>query len=188
MSSVMAKLFILSQRILMRGLMPKKVRAVYYDTNVFIEASLGEGEPGDDSRFALSLAEQNIVVCVGSTAIKRELGFTHDSGLRRLLLSAYESIAHIQVSVRRDTRRVAHKYTEDMGVKGMDALHLALASLGRADVFLSWNREDIVKATTIEALRKINRSLRIPTPEIMTPSEFRERIRYSIPRRTVILC
>lgn len=184
----MAKLFILSQRISVRGLMPRKVRAVYYDTNVFIEASIGEGEPGDDSRFALSLAEQNIMVCVGSTAIKRELGFTHDPELRRLLLSTYESIAHLQVSVTRDTRRVAHKYSKDMEVKSMDALHLALASLGRADVFLSWNREDIVKATTIETLRKINRSLRIPTPEIMTPSEFRERIRYSIPRRTVIPC
>ena len=69
---------------------------------MFIEASIGEGEPGDDSRFALSLAEQNIVVCVGSTAIKRELGFTHDPGLRRLLLSAYESVAHLQVSVTRE--------------------------------------------------------------------------------------
>ena len=160
---------------------------MYVDTNVIEEAIVGEGEMKDASRFVLALADQSFIFCIGSTSIRKEILATKEEELRNLFLDTYKTVIHMQAPVAKEVRRIVSKYIDIIGLKSSDALHLAIASFNKADVFLSWNREDIVKAKVIAKIREINQSLKIPTPEIMTPEEFRRRARFTTVGRAVVL-
>jgi len=50
-----------------------------------------------------------------------------------------------------------------------DARHLAVASFYRCDYLLTWNCRHLANANKFVHIRRINTSLGLPTPEIVTP-------------------
>jgi hypothetical protein len=54
---------------------------------------------------------------------------------------------------------------------GGDALHLALASFYGCDFLLTWNCKHIANANKFEHIRRVNESLHLPVPALVTPLE-----------------
>jgi hypothetical protein len=55
-----------------------------------------------------------------------------------------------------------------------DALHIALATVARVDVLVSWNFKHIVNLTRIHAYNAVNLKRGYPLLEIRTPQEIVE--------------
>ena len=53
-----------------------------------------------------------------------------------------------------------------------DALHLALASIHKIDVMLTWNCRHLANPNKLEHIRLINFGLGLPVPTIATPLNF----------------
>ena len=53
-----------------------------------------------------------------------------------------------------------------------DALHLALASIHKIDVLLTWNCRHLANPNKLEHIRLINFGLGLPVPMIVTPLNF----------------
>ena len=53
-----------------------------------------------------------------------------------------------------------------------DALHLAIASFHQVDALLTWNCRHLANANKFDIIRRINRDLALPTPELVTPLNF----------------
>lgn len=73
---------------------------------------------------------------------------------------------------------MAAKY-EEAGLKSADAAILADATMRQVEFFLSWNREDIVNPHTVKKIREINEGKR-KTPLLMKPSDFLDRVSFSV--------
>jgi len=55
---------------------------------------------------------------------------------------------------------------------GGDALHLALASVHKADVLLTWNCRHLANPSKMEHIRIVNYELGLPMPQLTTPLNF----------------
>ena len=80
------------------------------------------------------------------------------------------------VSVSADVVRIAETYME-AGImprgKGLDALHLALASFYRTDILLTWNCRHLANPNKFQAIRQTNTALGLFVPILTTPYELR---------------
>lgn len=166
--------------------MPRKVQSAYYDTNVY-GAAIEAGDRQPPSRETLQFAYQKVVVCVGSDLVRKEIRRMEERLGIALILPLYERAVQIETPASREVRSIQARYLGGAGLSSADALHLALASFQRADAFLSWNRGDIVKEKTLRSVARINGSLGIPTPAILTPAEFLRRAKFSAAGRCLIL-
>lgn len=80
-----------------------------------------------------------------------------------------------QVNINKEIRYLARNYV-NIGIKAPDALILASASVGNVDLFLSWNRRDIVNENNLKTIEKINKKRGVSFPLFATPEEFLERV------------
>lgn len=115
---------------------------------------------------------------VGLDILKKELKFVPS------LLTLYDKLVDYEVKVNSKVRKLASAYKQATSIKSPDALILALTGLNRVDCLLSWNREDIVKESTLKAVKEVNEKQKIPTPIITTPADFLNRIIVT-PSRTI---
>ncbi len=164
----------------------RKVQSAYIDTNVY-GAAVEAGDRQPSSRETLQFAYQRVVVCVGSRLVRREIRRLEERLGLTLVLPLYERAVQIEAPASREAKGIQARYMSGAGLSYADALHLALASFQRADVFLSWNRGDIVKEKTLRSVARINSGLGIPTPAILTPQEFLRRAKFSAAGRCLIL-
>jgi hypothetical protein len=58
---------------------------------------------------------------------------------------------------------------------GGDADHLALASLRRCDMLVTWNCRHLANANKMAHIRRVNAQMELPTPLLVTPMELMER-------------
>lgn len=83
--------------------------------------------------------------------------------------------AHIEaLSLSREAEELAAAYIEDGAVAPRmraDALHIALATVARVDVLVSWNFKHIVNLKRIRAYNAVNLKRGYPLLEIRTPQE-----------------
>lgn len=73
-----------------------------------------------------------------------------------------------------EARKLAQAYVDAKIIpktKLDDALHIAVASLAKVDLLVSWNLEHIVKAKTKMEVAEINRKKGYRTPVIVRPEE-----------------
>jgi len=80
------------------------------------------------------------------------------------------------LQIDKNTRNLAKMYCDEVNLDIADAFILATISLNRVDLFLSWNRQDIVNINNVQKVSLINRKKRIPLPVLATPKEFLERV------------
>ena len=83
--------------------------------------------------------------------------------------------AHIElIVVTPEAEELAAAYIQDGAVAASmraDALHIALATVARADVLVSWNFKHIVNLKRIHAYNAVNLKSGYPVLEIRTPRE-----------------
>jgi len=87
----------------------------------------------------------------------------------------YASIESIEnVSISEEAEGLAKKYLDDNIVTDkhiIDAQHIALATIERVDVLVSWNFQQIVNLNKIHAFNAINLKAGYPILEIRSPRE-----------------
>jgi predicted nucleic acid-binding protein len=161
----------------------KKIRTISFDTNVIsdilyyyiLERKGGIYRKGiyaerlSDSAESVILSLAVNVKVVGIDMIRKELK------RRPLLAELYAAVFESEIRMSKEIRWLARKYKEDIRIGNADSLIMASASVGKIDLFLSWNRDDIVNDSNLERIKGINKKRGVSFPVFATPQEFLDR-------------
>ncbi|MDH5603768.1 MAG: hypothetical protein OEY51_07510, partial [Cyclobacteriaceae bacterium] len=125
----------------------------------------------DTIPFFERIAEEQIIVLV-SEILEEELSDAPD-----FVKELFESIldGEIQyVNVTTEVEKLAETYIDEKVVgktSFADCTHIALASINKADILVSWNFKHIVNIDRIRGYNSVNLKLGYPILEIRTPKE-----------------
>lgn len=143
---------------------------VYTDTSVL--GGCEDDEFREPSRRLLGAFVRGELTPVLSELTLRELESAPE-GVRMVVDEVPQ--AHIEpLSLSREAEELAAAYIEEGAVAARmraDALHIALATVARVDVLVSWNFKHIVNLKRIHAFNGINLKKGYPVLEIRTPRE-----------------
>jgi len=143
---------------------------IYTDTSVL--GGCEDNEFRGPSRRLLEAFVHGELTLVLSELSLRELG-TAPEGVRKVLEQVPQ--AHIELlALSPEAEELAAAYIEDGAIGSRmraDALHIALASVARVDVLVSWNFKHIVNLKRIHAYNAVNLKKGYPLLEIRTPRE-----------------
>ncbi len=143
---------------------------IYTDTSVL--GGCEDDEFRDPSRRLLEAFVGGELTLVLSELVLRELE-TAPEGVRMVIGQVPE--AHIEaILLSPDAEELAAAYIEEGAIGARmraDALHIALATVARVDVLVSWNFKHIVNLRRIRAYNGVNLKRGYPLLEIRTPRE-----------------
>ena len=143
---------------------------IYTDTSVI--GGCEDEEFRDSSRRLVEAFARGELILVLSELALRELETAPDEV--RKVLGRVPEVFIESVSLSPEAEELAAAYVEDgaLGV-GMraDALHIAVATVARVDVLVSWNFRHIVNLKRIHAYNAVNLKRGYPLLEIRTPRE-----------------
>jgi hypothetical protein len=143
---------------------------IYTDTSVL--GGCEDEEFREPSRRLLGAFQRGELTLVLSELTVRELETAPD-GVRIVL--GRVPAAHIEaLALSREAEELAAAYIEDGAIGARmraDALHIALATVARVDVLVSWNFKHIVNLKRIHAYNAVNLKNGYPLLEIRTPRE-----------------
>ena len=143
---------------------------IYTDTSVM--GGCEDDEFRDPSRRLLEAFVGGELTLVLSELVLRELE-TAPEGVRMVIGQVPE--AHIEaILLSPDAEELAAAYIEEGAIGARmraDALHIALATVARVDVLVSWNFKHIVNLRRIRAYNGVNLKRGYPLLEIRTPRE-----------------
>ena len=146
------------------------IKSVYLDTSVF-GGYYDHEFSADTIPFFERIAEEQIIVLV-SEILEEELSDAPD-----FVKELFESIldGEIQyVNVTTEVEKLAETYIDEKVVgktSFADCTHIALASINKADILVSWNFKHIVNIDRIRGYNSVNLKLGYPILEIRTPKE-----------------
>jgi len=145
-------------------------RRVYVDTSVL--GGCEDGEFREHSRKLMQAIARGDCTLVLSELTLRELAAAPDAVRRTLQDIPEDAIETLPVSEEADD--LASSYVNDGAVGEsmyVDALHIAIATVGRVDVLVSWNFRHIVNLQRIRAYNAVNLREGYPLLEIRSPRE-----------------
>ena len=143
---------------------------VYLDTSV-----IGGCEDEEFSRWSVHLFEEfrrGLRIALISDLTRRELEEAPERVKRVLLSLPDNSVENVFLSAEAET--LARNYIDDkvVSVKHVaDAQHIAIASVERVDVLVSWNFQQIVNLDRIRAFNAVNLKMGYSILEIRSPRE-----------------
>ena len=143
---------------------------IYTDTSVL--GGCEDEEFREHSRRLLETFRRGELTMVVSEVTLRELEAAPDK-----VRSVLEGVpaAHIEIlALSRESEELAAAYIADGAIGGRmraDALHIAVATVARVDVLVSWNFRHIVNLKRIHAYNAVNLKRGYPLLEIRTPRE-----------------
>ena len=143
---------------------------IYVDTSV-----IGGCEDEEFREFSRRLIQRFVVgeaLLVLSELTLEELASAPEA-VRRVLDGIPDSNIEL-VNVTEEARALASAYIEAGAVgpgSGVDALHIAVATLARVEVLASWNFRHIVNLSRIRAYNAVNLREGYPLLEIRSPPE-----------------
>ncbi|MEM7108943.1 MAG: PIN domain protein [Bacteroidota bacterium] len=146
------------------------IKSAYLDTSVFggyfdEEFSLGT------IPFFERITEEQITVIV-SELLENELSGAPDF-VKELLNEILNQNSHF-VNVTTEVEQLADTYISEKVVgqtSYADCTHIALATVNKADILVSWNFKHIVNIDRIRGYNSVNLKLGYPILEIRTPKE-----------------
>lgn len=147
-----------------------KLLRIYIDTSVV--GGCHDEEFARESRALLRMAQSGDIKLLVSELLIAELDKA-PSKIRDVLAALPgDSIEAIEVSVEAEELQAAYMAAEVVGAKHQnDALHVALATVARADLIVSWNFKHIVHFDKIRGFNAVNlRECYLPI-EIRSPME-----------------
>lgn len=143
---------------------------IYIDTSV-----IGGCEDEEFSQWSTQLFEefrQGLRIAVVSDLTRREIEKAPEN-VKKVLSSLPD--ANIEnVFLTEEAETLAQNYIDDGIVSSkhiVDAQHIAIASVERVDVLVSWNFQQIVNLERIRAFNSVNLKLGYPILEIRSPRE-----------------
>jgi predicted nucleic acid-binding protein len=143
---------------------------IYTDTSVL--GGCEDEEFREHSRRLLETFRRGELTMVVSEVTVRELEAAPER-VRSVLASV--PARHIEtVALSRESQELAAAYIDDRAIGARmraDALHIALATVARVDVLVSWNFKHIVNLKRIHAYNAVNLKRGYPLLEIRTPRE-----------------
>ncbi len=143
---------------------------IYTDTSVL--GGCEDEEFREPSRRLLEAFQRGELTLVLSELTVRELE-TAPEGVRTVL--GRVPAGHIEaLALSREAEELAAAYIEDGAIGARmraDALHIALATVARVDVLVSWNFKHIVNLKRIHAYNGVNLKRGYPLLEIRSPRE-----------------
>ena len=143
---------------------------MYVDTSV-----IGGCKDAEFSEWSLRLFEDlrhGARVAVVSDLTRRELEAAPED-VRKVLAELPETSVE-EVSLSGEARELAQRYVDEEVVSAKhiaDAQHIAIASVERVDVVVSWNFQQIVNLDRIHAFNAVNMKMGYPVLEIRSPRE-----------------
>ncbi|MBM3236879.1 type II toxin-antitoxin system VapC family toxin [Candidatus Poribacteria bacterium] len=105
-----------------------------------------------------------------SEAVLDEIRATEELNLRKALENLVKDFRVLEIT--EEVIKLADVYLSHRRLPRGDALHLASASIGEMDFWVTWNLRHIYKRGTQEMIREVNARFRIPVPTIVTPEDF----------------
>jgi len=143
---------------------------IYADTSVL--GGCEDDEFREPSRSLLGAFQRGEFVLVVSELTLRELDGAPDA-VKGVLATV--PAAHMEtLALSRDADELATAYIADGAIgerMRADALHIAIATVARVDVLVSWNFKHIVNLKRIHAYNAVNLKRGYPLLEIRTPRE-----------------
>jgi len=142
----------------------------YVDTSVF--GGYFDKEFEKTTRKLFSKIERDKIVILYSEMTESEL-ITAPENIQSFVRDLPpESIEYIEIS--EEAIQLADEYINEKVVGKTsrdDCIHIALATIHRADVLISWNFKHIVNLNRIRGYNSVNLKLGYPTIEIRSPKE-----------------
>ena len=143
---------------------------VYIDTSV-----IGGCEDEEFSKWSIQLFDEfreGLRIAVVSDLTRRELEGAPET-VKQILLSLPDPNV-VNVFLTEEAETLAQNYIDDGVVSARhiaDAQHIAIASVQRVDVLVSWNFQQIVNLDRIRAFNSVNLKSGYPILEIRSPRE-----------------
>ena len=143
---------------------------------IYVDASVVGGCEDDEfAEHSIRLMECFIrgdFVLVVSALTVQELAAAPDKVRRHLASVPEKHIETLQLNA--EARELAEAYIDDGVITGKmraDAQHIAIATVARVDVLVSWNFKHIVNLYLIHGYNSVNLRRGYPTLEIRAPRE-----------------
>ncbi|MCK5469407.1 MAG: hypothetical protein KAI99_12880 [Cyclobacteriaceae bacterium] len=146
------------------------IKSVYLDTSVF-GGYFDEEFSENTIPFFERLLDEKIQIFISELLIS-EL-FEAPEFVKKLLNSIPEE-QQINVDLTKEAERLAEKYIEEKIVgktSKADCQHIAIATICKVDVLVSWNFKHIVNLDRIRGYNSVNLKLGYSMIEIRTPKE-----------------
>jgi len=143
---------------------------IYIDTSV-----IGGCEDEEFSQWSVELFkefQQGLRIAVVSDLTRKEIEKAPER-VKKILLSLTDVNVE-NVSLTEEAETLAQNYIDEAVVSAkhiVDAQHIAIASVERVDVLVSWNFQQIVNLDRIRAFNSVNLKLGYPVLEIRSPRE-----------------
>ncbi|MCK4728997.1 MAG: hypothetical protein KAT27_08750 [Desulfobacterales bacterium] len=143
---------------------------IYIDTSV-----IGGCEDEEFSKWSIQLFDEfreGLRIAVVSDLTRRELEGAPET-VKQILLSLPDPNV-VNVFLTEEAETLAQNYIDDGVVSARhiaDAQHIAIASVERVDVLVSWNFQQIVNLDRIRAFNSVNLKSAYPILEIRSPRE-----------------
>ena len=146
------------------------IKSVYLDTSVF-GGYFDEEFSADTVPFFERIYKEGIQIVTSELLISELAGAPN---FARELLDSIPKRQRINVELTGEARLLADKYIEEKVVgrtSRADCQHIALATLEKVDVLVSWNFKHIVNLDRIRGYNGVNLMLGYSQIEIRTPKE-----------------
>jgi len=154
----------------MERIMHKKIRRIYVD-GCAVGCAFTQRHASETRPFWNAVQNGETIVII-SDVLERELQKAPDRA-RELIRSLPNSLVERVVSTD-ESDKLAERYIAEnvVGETSLDdCKHIALATINRADVLVSWNFRHIVNIDRIQGYNSVNMKLGYPCIEIRTPYE-----------------
>ena len=142
----------------------------YFDTSVF--GGVFDAEFEEDSVILFERVSLGLITCVYSNLTESELKNAPQQVQDFFFNVKNEHKERLQITP--EALDLARKYIDEKVVGETsfdDCLHIAMATINKADILISWNFKHIVNVYRIRGYNSVNLRLGYPTLEIRSPKE-----------------
>ena len=142
----------------------------YFDTSVF--GGVYDIEFEEDSIQLFEKVKLGQIICVYSDLTEREL-FEAPEKVKSFFRDLKKEYREI-ISINDEALNLARKYIEEKVVGEIsfdDCVHIALATIHKVDILVSWNFKHIVNIYRIRGYNSVNLSCGYQTLEIRSPKD-----------------
>jgi len=145
---------------------------VYADTSVI--GGVFDPNFASDSTWIFEEVAQGSLILLVSNVLEAEVSEAPESVRQVLGDSPASAVESVFLDAPAKGLRDAYLAAKVVGPKrALDATHVAIATIARADALLSWDRRHIVGLARVQGYNKVNRSCGYQEVTIATPTSYR---------------